>query len=60
MSFYRTCPHCGAALDPCELCSCQDKKEAPASVESTDGDRAEQNMTPVSASIVTEKGGFVK
>ncbi len=22
MSFYRTCPHCGAHLDPGEVCDC--------------------------------------
>ncbi len=27
MSFYITCPHCGAHLDPGERCDCQDKKE---------------------------------
>lgn len=35
-------------------------KEVPAGAANTDGDRAEQNMTAVSASIVTEKGGLVK
>lgn len=23
MSYYRTCPHCGAHLDPGEVCDCQ-------------------------------------
>lgn len=23
MSYYRTCPHCGANLDPGEVCDCQ-------------------------------------
>lgn len=27
MSYYRTCPNCGANLDPGERCDCQDKKE---------------------------------
>lgn len=29
MSHYRTCPDCGAALDPSESCDCQNKKELP-------------------------------
>ena len=33
MSYYRTCPICGAYLDPCERCDCQDEKEAAVSVE---------------------------
>ena len=26
MSYYKTCPHCGAHIDPGEACDCQDKK----------------------------------
>lgn len=26
--YYKTCPHCGAHLDPDEQCDCQDIKEA--------------------------------
>lgn len=26
MSYYKTCPYCGAHLDPVEVCDCQDKK----------------------------------
>ena len=22
-TYYRTCPDCGANLDPCEICTCQ-------------------------------------
>lgn len=25
MSYYRTCPACGANLDPCEPCDCKEK-----------------------------------
>lgn len=25
---YRLCPNCGAALDPGEICDCQDKEDA--------------------------------
>ena len=27
MAFYRTCPYCGASLDPGERCNCQEEKE---------------------------------
>ena len=23
---YRTCPYCGAALDPCEICDCREQR----------------------------------
>ena len=25
---YRTCPYCGANLDPCERCDCQEKEKS--------------------------------
>lgn len=27
MSYYRKCPHCGANLDPCEICDCKEQKQ---------------------------------
>lgn len=27
MSYYRTCPYCGANLDPGERCDCQDEEQ---------------------------------
>ena len=33
MSYYNTCPHCGAHLDPGERCDCQDKQEKPANTD---------------------------
>lgn len=27
MAYYRTCPDCGAALDPEEKCDCKDEKK---------------------------------
>lgn len=30
MSYYRTCPHCGAALDPQERCDCEKYPDMPA------------------------------
>ena len=78
MPYYRTCPYCGANLDPGELCDCrkaleaealrligllseeqraelweeikEEIKNAPASVDSTDGDRVEAFETTVSTS----------
>ena len=29
MPYYKTCPLCGATLDPGERCDCQDKETAP-------------------------------
>lgn len=29
MGYYRTCPHCGAHLDPGERCDCQQTVEYP-------------------------------
>lgn len=37
MSYYRTCPHCGAHLDPGESCDC-DKKETALGVSSREED----------------------
>lgn len=36
MPYYRTCPYCGANLDPGERCGCRDNKNAPASATNTD------------------------
>ena len=30
MAYYRTCPHCGAALDPGERCDCRERTESEA------------------------------
>ena len=45
MSYYRTCPICGAYLDPCERCDCQDEKEAAASATNTDSGKVETGLT---------------
>ena len=52
MSYFKTCPFCGAHLDPCEVCEC--KEEAVPDVGSIGDGKAEQIATAVSASIVTE------
>ena len=100
MSYFKVCPHCGAALAPGEVCDCtiaqvctearaafperftgrtdrqltpenQDKfdthvdrllMEQETALDATniqDGG-AEQSLTAVSASTITENGGFVK
>ena len=64
MSYYRTCPRCGAHLDPGEICDCldveaklliahvTDKKTARGAANTTDG-KVEQSLTDaVSASIL--------
>ena len=95
MNFYRTCPHCGANLDPGESCDCTisqvctearavfpelftgrtdreivgeiagivrraEMKEAPADAANTGEGGAEQSLTAVSASSITENGRPVK
>ena len=44
MSYYRTCPICGAALDPCERGDCLDEKDAAASATNTDSGRVETGL----------------
>ena len=41
---FRTCPFCGAALDPCERCDCLDEKDAAASATNTDSGRVEMGL----------------
>lgn len=43
--YYRTCPNCGANLDPGERCDCQDKKEAAPGATNTQDGKAEQGLT---------------
>lgn len=50
MSYFKTCPHCGAHLDPGETCDCLDKKKAPASSAKADEGGVEQITTAVSTS----------
>lgn len=57
MSYYRTCPTCGAALDPGERCDCTEKA-APV-LQHQDG-KAEQIEQPVSASIMNKNKEDVK
>lgn len=41
MPYYKTCPLCGATLDPEERCDCQDKEEAAPVLEHRDGPKVE-------------------
>ena len=54
---YRTCSYCGAALDPCERCDCQNEKETAQGTANTRGGEAEQKVseTQCSAPILTEE-----
>lgn len=56
MSYYRTCPNCGAHLDPGKACDCQDNEKAPVSAANTDKGKVEQGFPyTVSTSSITEK-----
>ncbi len=57
MSYYHTCPYCGSNLDPGETCDCQHKEEAPTGAANTGEGKAEQNLSPVSASYDTREPG---
>lgn len=83
MSYYKTCPYCGAHLDSGESCDCigslyaslsaedratvdakitellQKEKTALDATNIQDG-KADMSGKTVSASIITENGGFVK
>ena len=53
MSYFHTCPHCGANLDPGESCAdCREKEEAAQGAANTQDGEAEQIKPAVSASIV--------
>ena len=43
MAYYKTCPECGAALDPGEICDCKEKA-APEAANNRSG-KAEQAST---------------
>lgn len=37
MAYYKTCPGCGANLDPGEICDCDKKMSAPAATDNGHG-----------------------
>lgn len=52
MPYYRKCQLCGAALDPGEICDCQDKETAPDAANIEDGQVESELSDPHSTSIV--------
>lgn len=55
MPYYRKCPVCGAALDPGEICDCQDEETAPRAANS-EGCQVDHELSdPRSASILPKK-----
>ena len=55
MPYYRKCPVCGAALDPGEICDCQDEETAPRAANS-EGCQVDHELSdPRSASILSKK-----
>ena len=57
MSYYRTCPHCGANLDPGEVCDCRDKERAAQGAANTEDGKVEHVDHAVSTSDDTTVGG---
>lgn len=55
MSYYRTCPHCGANLDPGEKCDCQQKNAVMGAAITHDG--KQEKRKHLTASYCTRKGG---
>jgi len=45
MSYYKECPICGAALDPCERCDCETKSSLSAGTESATNNNQQLNCT---------------
>lgn len=60
MRYYRTCPYCGANLDPGEVCDCRDKERAAQGAANTQDGKVEHVDHAVSTSIISEMGGKVK
>lgn len=63
MSYYRTCPYCGTALDPCERCDCmnpeqtenEQREKATADATNIDGGKGVNGFVrPIHASSVNE------
>lgn len=55
MPYYKTCPLCGAALDPGEICTdCRNEKE-PATAATVTGSKVESELTETfSASMIAK------
>ena len=57
--YYKTCPNCGAHLDPGEACDCSEKEKGRPVREAPDG-HGEIDMGYVSMSILEKTGEVVK
>ena len=60
MSYFKACPHCGAHLDPGEVCDCRDEEKTPAGAANTDEGKVEHVDHAVSTSIINETEEKVK
>lgn len=55
MSYYRICPHCGAHLDPGEVCDCRDNEKTALGAANTEGGRVDTSDQTVSTSHDTRE-----
>lgn len=53
MNYFKTCPYCGANLDPGEVCDCRDKAKTPAGAANAGEGRVEHVDHDVSTSSIT-------
>lgn len=53
---YKPCPHCGANLDPSELCDCMKKEAAPQQREQPPSKTTTPSLTSLAKSV-KEGGG---
>lgn len=60
MSYYKTCPLCGAHLDPGESCDCRDKEEAARGATNTQDGKVEQIDKAVSVLYYTKEGRSIQ
>ena len=61
MSYFRVCPHCGAHLDPGEVCTdCRSKEKAPASAANAGEGRVDTSDQTISTFIMNETEDKVK
>ena len=57
MAYFKTCPHCGAHLDPGEKCDCRDKRENPADAANADEVKNESATNTNALIVQGGKGG---
>lgn len=56
MSYYRTCPYCGANLDPGERCDCRARETTDSAANAGGGDHTHENAALSAAN--TQGGGI--